>query len=274
MNKRMIFSALIASGSVLALSLPNIALAAPAPVGTASNPIALTSSYSGALSANSGGSFDYFQVPYGATTPVTLNLTLANGTAMENGAAGFAVYVGGVQVGTSTPTSPTNATLTFSESSSGTATVQLYDYDPVYGLNFTLSASGVAAPPSSTAATSTISSTPASAQPTVTPLAGSVSGNLAGNTGGSYRLYSVNYMDSSQALTITMTASPSIAVAQGAAGFNVYDASGNLVGTATLQSDGSLALTLSGNPTGVYTVQVYDYAPTNPTSYTLTTSVS
>lgn len=274
MKKRTILSMLIGSGSVLALSLPNIALAAPAPTGTPSNPIALTSSYSGALPANSGGSFDYFQVPYGANTPVTLNLSLANGTAMENGAAGFAVYVDGIQVGTSTPTSPNNATLTFSESTGGTATVQLYDYDPVYGLNFTISATGVAAPSPSSITTSTGTSTPAPSQPAVTPLSGSISGNLAGNTGGSYQLYSVNYMDSSQMLTITMSASSSAAITQGAAGFNVYDASGNLVGSGTLQSDGSLALTLSGNPTGTYTVQVYDYNPATPISYTLTTSVS
>ncbi|MCL4509210.1 MAG: hypothetical protein M1296_06770 [Chloroflexi bacterium] len=274
MNKRTILGLLVGSSTIAAVALPGAAFAAapaaPVEAGTASNPIALSGSYSGTLAANSGGSYDYFQLPYTANSSVNLTLSLPNAVTLENGASGFNVYLNGTLIGNSVENA-TTATYTINAPASGTALVQVYNYDPVNGINFTLSTGST----SSTAAT-TSPTTVGSAATTgaIMPLGGSASGSLAGNSGGSYALYSVNYANSAQMLTLTMSTTPSVDVTQGAAGFNVYDASGNLVGGATLQSDGTLALTLNGNPTGTYTVQVYNYDPTNTISYTLTQSAS
>jgi len=105
-------------------------------------------------------------------------------------------------------------------------------------------------------------------------LSGSASGTLAGNSAGNVATYSLDYAGNGQTETISLTVSPTLPQENGAAGLNVYDSAGNLVGTAQPTAPGAVSITLSNNPAGKYTVQVFNYDPTTTISYTLTAAAA
>ncbi len=263
-----------------------------------SNPTLLNGVIQGSLAANTGGSYEYAKFNYpGDGSTVTLNLTVDNPLALENTSGGFAVYQGSTLIGTSSITSdPHTASLSFSSTTAGLTTVQVFDYDPNASFHYTLTPEGLpaqnAATTSATSTESAASATSATASAATTSttsttstaasggnggpstLSGSASGTLAGNSAGSIATYSLDYAGNGQTETISLTVSPTLPQENGAAGLNVYDASGNLIGTAQPTAPGAVSITLSNNPAGKYTVQIFNYDPTTTVSYTVSEAVS
>jgi len=260
------------------LLLPGTAFAdstnAPADATLASNPVSLTGLFTGSLAANSGGSFSYAQFSYpGNGSTVTLNLTVDNALPLETGAAGFNVYQAGNLIGSSAEISSNTADFDLSSATPGPVLIQVFNYDPSNGVNFTLAPQSLAATtaavaPASTTTTPTAATT--SATPTQNPqLNGSASGSLAGNSGGSFALYGLNYAGNTGNTTLSLAVSPTLDVANAAVGFNVYDANGNLVGSGQQTDVGTVSLNISNLAAGSYTVQVFNYDPSTTISYTL-----
>lgn len=277
---------LISGGAAALLAFPGVALAAPTGV-SATSPALLTAPLSGSLPANSGGSYSYSQFNYpGNGSTVTLNLTVNNPLPLENGAAGFNVYQAGNLIGSSSETAPNAATFSMSSSTAGPVLVQVFDYDGSNGINFTLTPQGL--PASSTAVTSSSATTSAAttaatssssamtsaASPSNLPLGGSASGSLAGNSGGGFKLYTMPYAGNNQAVSLSMTVSPSTEIGTGLVGFNVYDANGILVGSAQQTDPNTLGLVVSNANGGAYTVQVFNYDPNTSIDYTIAQAAS
>jgi hypothetical protein len=104
----------------------------------------LTSSDTGSLAANSGGSFAEYTYNYaGNSQVIDLTLVVSNNDVIANNSAGINVYdQSGSLVGTASPTSDPN-TLSVSLNQPGSATylVQVFNYDPAVSFTYTLTAS-------------------------------------------------------------------------------------------------------------------------------------
>lgn len=278
---------LIAVAAALLLPFPALAASTGATGNSPSNPIPLTSPVQGSLAGNSGGSFAYYQFSYpGDGSTVALTLTADNTVPLNTGSAGLNVYQGGALVATSGRyTDNSDLTLFFSHSNDP-AIVQVYNYDPANSIDFSVSAQGLPAQtatvaPSATAApmvmpnataapAATTAAVPsASATPAMLALNGSVKGQLIGNTGGSYANYQLTYPGDGSTVSLTLTVDDPTPLTSGAAGFNVYQ-SGALLTSASQNGQNSAFAFFTSSTGGPITVQVFDYDPMHPITFTLT----
>lgn len=245
----------------------------------------------------SGASQAYtFQYPGDGSQAV---IKMNYGPADPDIAAGFdfAVYgPDGTQLGQGTDngSGPGFDLLQFSTTTQGIYTVKVFNNTPSTSVNFTLEPQGftvspvnagsttaaqpaaqaqpagaTAASTSSSAASSAATSSSSSTSSSKTLGSAAVSGSLAGNSGGSYATYTLAYAGNGQNVTINATTNPSAPQENGAAGLNVYDPSGNLVGSATSPAPGQLTFTLTSSTAGNYSVQLYNFDPSSTISYSL-----
>lgn len=108
-------------------------------------PTPLTGPTKGLLAGLHGGSFAYYSLPStGNGQPVTLTLTVYPPVEVTNGAAGLNVYTpdGHLAATTKPGTTAGVAVATFISTSAGTATIQVFNYDPQTTIIYTLAPSG------------------------------------------------------------------------------------------------------------------------------------
>jgi len=108
--------------------------------GASSHTLALNGgSETGHLAANSGGAFATYTLTYpGDGSAETLTLTTDDATPLATSAAGINVYQNGVLLTTSSQSGPFAATAIFTSNTGGPVVVQVFNYDPSAGINYTL----------------------------------------------------------------------------------------------------------------------------------------
>lgn len=234
----------------------------------AAAPMPINSAVTHTLVGNSAGAFDTyaFNVPPPTAAP-TVTVTFDPPTPVYTKQAGFNVLLNGTQVGTGAQTSTTGL-LQFAlpQNPTGDVVVQVYSYGAA--AHYTISDSNV--PPGAP-------NGPAQAMTgaaTATPLNGSMSGSLPANTAGAFAYYTFPTAGANPPETVSLSYSPANGLVEQAVGFNVLDAYGNNIGSATQPAGqnftaATLQLDLSRNPGEVLTVQVFNYAPGVTVTYRL-----
>lgn len=278
---------LLLAGGAAALAVPAAAFTA-GPIMAAAAPQTLTGPVSGQLASNSGGAFALYQFNYpGDGSAVTLTLTTNISAPLDSGAAGVNIYQNGNLMTSASRSGPFTATAIYSSSTSGPLVVQVFNYDPVNSISYTLTPQGLPTQSSSSTSTTSATTTTATAASATTPttssssssstsmsgtpqaLTGPVSGRLVGNSGGAFALYQFNYRGDGSAVMLTLTTDTATPLASGAAGINIYQ-NGARVTTSSQSGPFQVTAVYSSSTGGPVVVQVFNYDPANPISYTLT----
>ncbi|HZQ99311.1 MAG TPA: hypothetical protein VFC93_10905 [Chloroflexota bacterium] len=189
----------------------------------------------------------------------------------------------------------------------GVYTVQVYNYNPTTPVDFTIWVTGIPMPPASalttTAPAAPVAPAPAIAAPGVpapapapaiapapAPAAGTndaperaiqlqpngtETGTIEGGTGGHFLYYKFDYPGDRSTVAINLEVTPDDATILSLAGFNIYGPTpGKNYGSGGAQKglNPNVSGDLISNEGGTYTIQVYNYNPQTPISFTLTTS--
>lgn len=223
------------------------------------------------LVGDSAGATDTynFSVPQPVPAPVvTATFTPAN--LADGNQAGFVARLDGTVIGTGQATAPGIMTYTLPHSPAGMVSIQVFSYSAT-PVHFTIQATGVPA----NVGNGPIAGNTSATRPA--PLNGSLSEDLPAATGGTFAYFTFPSPGSSPPATVTLSYSPADARVNQAVGFNVLDAYGNTIASAT-QPNGqnlaaaSLSVDLSRNVGEPLAVQVYNYAPGVQISYRLSVS--
>ncbi|HEV7215871.1 MAG TPA: hypothetical protein VGP33_12215 [Chloroflexota bacterium] len=223
------------------------------------------------LVGDSAGTVDTynFTVPPATAAPV-LTATFTPANLADGNQAGFVVRLDGTQVGTGQATAPGVMEYTLPHSPAGIVSVQVFSYSAT-PLRFTIQATGVPATVANGPATNNTSAT----QPA--PLNGSLSENLPAAPGGTFAYFGFPSPGSSPPPSVLLGYSPADARVNQAVGFNVLDAYGNTIASAT-QPNGqnlpaaSLSVDLSRSVGEPLAIQVFNYAPGVQITYRLSVS--
>lgn len=151
-------SATTATSSVVATSSSTSAIATSGSEGAGPRP--LTGPVSGRLVGNTGGAYALYQFSYpGDGSTVMLTLSTDNAAPLNSGAAGVNVYQNGARVTTASPSGPFQVMAVFSSSTAGPVVAQIYNYDPVNPINYTLTPQGLSTQPAASTATASAATT-------------------------------------------------------------------------------------------------------------------
>jgi hypothetical protein len=234
--------------------------------------LAVDSAGARTLTGNNGGAIDSFNftVPQPVAAP-TVTVTFTPSTLADGNQAGFVVRLDGTQVGTGGPTStPGVLSYTLPQTPTGVASVQVFAYSAIPSA-FTIQTTGVP---------SNVANGPAANNNTAAqavPVNGTLSESLPAATGGAFAYFIFPSPGASPPTTVSLSYSPADARVNQAVGFNVIDAYGNNIGSATQPANQNLAsatltLDLSRTSGESLAVQVFNYAQGVPITYRLTVS--
>jgi hypothetical protein len=261
-----------------AMAIPTMAGAAAASNTSPDGATVLTNGSGGSLAGATGGDYNFFKFQYpGDSSQVTIDMAYGPADPVLAQEFNFNVFApDGTLVGTGGDASrgPGFDTFQLSSTISGQFMLQIYNYSPGQQVNYSLQVAGLPQPPASAPAAKAQAATPASPAPAAVQaptnaLTSPVSAHLAGNSGGAYATYTVAYPGNNANDTITMTVDSTLGLENHTAGFNVYDLSGNLIGSGQAISNDTATYLLTFPDAATYTVQVFNFDPTTTIDYTL-----
>ena len=223
------------------------------------------------LVGSSAGAIDHytFTVP-GATTAPTVTVAFTPPAFADGHHAGFNVSVNGAQQGSGAPAGNAGTVqYTLPHSPSGVAVVQVFAFDAVTTVGYTITTSGVPAGSPSGAAGGSAEGTKR--------LNGKARGTMRPHPTGSLPHFTFPSPGSTPPTTVFLAYSPADARVEQAVGFNVLDSYGNTIASAVQpkgqnQPNASLSVDLSRPVGEALSIDVFNHAPGVTISYQLAVS--
>jgi hypothetical protein len=269
----------------LLVLLPAPVAAANDTADTAQELTAAANSDNSQLVGSTGGAYRYYRIAYqGSNAPVTITLTFQPGyDSTGKQGFGFNLYgpdslaLAGVPNGTTNNISTTE--FTFTNASSMTLLIQIFNYTNGLGVSYTITAFGVSG--GTTAVIVAKDNTAPGAAIAVTTTNASIGGTIVGNEGGAFQYFTLNYPGGNAPLNITMNVTPAYNAVGQAYGFNVWRptvpgkaASQVATGSLVAQDANSMAYaaTVTAITAGPYQLQVFNYWPGVTITYGVTTT--
>jgi hypothetical protein len=240
---------------------------APAAAPAASSPTA------GTLVGQRGGAFAKFDANYpGGNSPMRITLTYGPAGLLPTGAFGFDVYDGDKLVGQGVEESRDSTTATkghiIATQSPGVFTVQVHNYTDGVTADYAVKVDGQAPAPAPVSG----NDSPDRAA-TLTAGRPGATGTLTGNSAGAYAFFNFPYQGKGENVYIAVAFKPGRMVVGNGVGFNVYHwadtAATSIVSDGRSPTVGVAYATLNTGIEGVYSVQLYNYAPGTSVSYTI-----
>ena len=265
---------LTVSGLAPGASPAQPAPASPAPSGhpAPAAPAAPTSPV-GTLVGQRGGAVVTYPVMYpGGNFPMRISLTFGPSGGLPSDAFGFNVYYGDKLIGTGVEEERTSTTASkgyiLSTQTPGQFVIQVYNYTDGVAGDYVLKVSGQGAPP----IVASGNDSPNRAI-TLTPDRNGATGSLPGNAAGSFAFFNFQTQGKGDNIYIALAFKPGRGLVGNAIGFNVYRWSDtvatSIISDGLTTTDGVAYVTLSGAADGLYSIQVYNYAPGITADYTL-----
>jgi hypothetical protein len=276
---------------VLGATTPTLAATPDGTSPATAFPLPSSLTTSGSLVGASTGAWVYYSFNYpgnGTLGAVTISVTPSDrGT---SNAAGVNLYQNNAQ-GNTTPLLSINAvgaipgtnSATFSSAAAGPILVQVYNYLPNHSTRYTVAITGLpyqgpTAPSALAPASGPTPAPTAVSGPGLTPATAghlpsslSASGTITGSGGGSYQYYTFTYPGSGQTGIVNLTVSPGDPLTSNAVGINLYQGSSRLASmNAVGPSPGVNSATFSSATAGPVLVQVYNFRPNQPATYSFT----